>query len=102
MDLPPIRAQKTAKLTTPSLERIGERQELKGRIVTINRDHNFVVIDLGKQDGIEIGNRLNVYRGESLLGSIEIIQARDRIAAADIKDLQEGMSIEINDTVVKR
>ena len=102
VDLPPIVAQKTAKLTTPSLERIGENTELKGRIVTINKEHNFVVIDLGRQDGIGIGNKFNVYRGDTFLGSVEIIQARDRIAAADIKDLTEGMSIEINDTVVKR
>jgi uncharacterized protein (DUF3084 family) len=102
VELPPIRAQKTAKLTTPSLERLGERTGLKGRVVTINREHNFVVIDLGKQDGIEIGNRFNVYRQDAFLGLIEIIQARDRIAAADIKELEEGMNIEINDTVVKR
>lgn len=102
VDLLPIRAQKTAKLTTPSLERIGEKAELKGRIVTINREHNFVVIDLGRQDGIDIGNRFNVYREGVFLGLIEIIQARDKIAAADIKDLKEGMDIEINDTVVKR
>jgi chromosome segregation ATPase len=102
VDLPPIRAQKTAKLTTPSLERLGEKLELKGRIVTVNKEHNFVVIDLGKQDGIDIGNKLNVYRGETFLGSVEIIQTRDRIAAANIKDLKEGLSIEINDTVVKR
>ncbi len=102
VDLPPIHAQKTAKLTTPSLERLGEKLELKGRIVTVNKEHNFVVIDLGKQDGINIGNKFNVYRGETFLGSVEIIQTRDRIAAADIKDLKEGLSIEINDTVVKR
>ncbi len=102
VDLPPIRAQKTARLTSPSLERMAEKLELKGRIITINREHNFVVIDLGKQDGIDIGNRFNVYRGETFLGSVEIIQTRDRIAAADIKDLKEGLSIEINDTVVKR
>jgi chromosome segregation ATPase len=102
VDLPPIVAKKIAKLTTPSLERIGESSELKGRIVTINKEHNFVVIDLGRQDGIDIGNKFNVYRGETFLGSIEIIQARDKIAAADIKDLTEGMYIEINDTVVKR
>ncbi|PIP68017.1 MAG: hypothetical protein CO035_06185 [Candidatus Omnitrophica bacterium CG_4_9_14_0_2_um_filter_42_8] len=103
VDLPPIRAQKVAKLTSLSLERVGETQAgLKGRIVTINKDHNFVVIDLGKQDGINIGNRFNVYRGEMFLGSVEIIQARDRIAAADIKDIKDGMDIEINDTVVKR
>ncbi|MFA5388483.1 MAG: hypothetical protein WC312_01865 [Candidatus Omnitrophota bacterium] len=102
VDLPPIVAQKTARLTTPSLERIGEDPGLKGRVVTVNKEHNFVVIDLGKQDGIEIGNMFNVYRGLALLGSVEIIQARDRIAAADIKNLKDGMDIEINDTVVKR
>jgi len=102
VELPAIRAQKIARLTTPSLERVGEKEELKGKIVTINMEHNFVVIDLGKQDGIDIGNKFNVYRGETLLGSIEIIQARDKIAAADIKDLKEGMSIEVNDTVIKR
>lgn len=103
VELPPIRAQKVAKLTSPSLERVGETTAgLKGRIVTINKEHNFVVIDLGKQDGIDIGNRFNVYRGELFLGLVEIIQARDRIAAADIKDIKEGMDIEINDIVVKR
>ena len=102
VDLPTIVAQKTAKLTTPSMERIGESSDLKGRIVTINKEHNFVVIDIGRQDGVGIGNKFNVYRGTTFLGSIEIIQARDRIAAADIKDLTEGMNIEINDTVVKR
>ena len=102
VELPTIRAQKTAMLTSPSLERVGEREELKGKVVTINMEHNFVVIDLGKQDGIDIGNKFNVYRGETLLGSVEIIQARDKIAAADIKDLKEGMNIEVNDTVVKR
>jgi len=102
VELPTIRAQKTAMLTSPSLERVEETEELKGKIVTINMEHNFVVIDLGKQDGIDIGNKFNVYRGETLLGSVEIIQARDKIAAADIKDLKEGMSIEVNDTVVKR
>lgn len=102
VELPPIVAQKTAKLTAPSLERIGEKAGIEGRIVTVNKEHNFVVIDLGKQDGIGIGNKFNVYRGQAFLGSVEVIQARDRIAAADIKDLKEGMDIEINDTVVKR
>lgn len=103
VELPPIRAQKVAKLTSPSLESVGETTAgLKGRIVTINKEHNFVVIDLGKQDGIDIGNKFNVYRGELFLGLVEIIQARDRIAAADIKDIKEGLSMEINDTVVKR
>jgi len=106
VELPPIvvssQPQKTARLTSPSLEKISDRSGLRGRIVTVNKEHNFVVIDLGSQDGINIGNVFNVYRGEILLGAVEVIQMRDRIAAADIKDLKEGLSIEINDTVVKR
>jgi len=61
-----------------------------------------VVIDLGRQNGIDIGTTFNVYRCEMLLGSIEVIQARDRIAAADIKDIKEGLTIEIDDVVVRR
>ncbi|MFA4991185.1 MAG: hypothetical protein WC569_01205 [Candidatus Omnitrophota bacterium] len=106
VDLPPIvvnsQPQKTARLTTPSFERLNISPGLKGRIVTVNKEHNFVVIDLGKQDGVEIGNMFNVYRGDSLLGFVEVIQTRDRIAAADIKDLKQGLDIEINDIVVKR
>lgn len=107
VELPPIvlssgQPKSMARLTTPSLERIGQDSSLKGRIVTVNRDHNFVVIDLGKQDGIGIGNRFDVYRGDMPVGSLEVIQTRDRIAAADIKDVREGLYIEINDIVVKR
>ena len=106
VDLPPIvlntQPQRTAKLTTPSLERIGEDSGVRGRVVTVNKEHNFVVIDLGRQNGIDIGTTFNVYRGEMLLGSIEVIQARDRIAAADIKDIKEGLTIEIDDVVVRR
>ena len=106
VDLPPIvlsaGSQKIAKLTTPSLERIGHDSSLKGRVLTVNAKHNFVVIDLGKQDGIDTGSVFAVYREEIFLGSIEVIQTRERIAAADIKNVKEGFSIEVNDVVVKR
>lgn len=106
VDLPPIvlsaGSQKTAMLTTPSLERIGHDSSLKGRVLTVNTEHNFVVIDLGKQDGIDTGSVFAVYRGEIFLGSIEVIQTRERIAAADIKNVKEGFFIEVNDVVVKR
>lgn len=111
VELPPIVLQgeeyaSISRVTTPSLERIAKQSalegRLRGRIVTVNRDHNFVVIDLGKQDGISITDSFKVYRGDTLVGSIEVIQARERIAAADIIDAAEGFYIERNDIVIKR
>lgn len=96
----------STRLTTPSLERIAKESTLKGglrgRVVTVNRDHGFVVIDVGRQDGVGIMDSFKVYRGGTLVGSIEVIQARERIAAADIIDAEEGFYIERNDIVIKR
>lgn len=106
VDLPPIvlnrEPQKVAKLTTPALEHISPEDGLNGRIVTVNKEHNFVVIDLGRQDGVDVGSMFSVFRSGLFLGKIEVIQARDRIAAADIKEVKEGLTIEVNDIVIKR
>jgi len=111
VQLPPIVLQgedyaSISRVTTPSLERVARQSvlegRLRGRVVTVNRDHNFVVIDLGKQDGISITDSFKVYRGDTLVGSIEVIQAREGIAAADIIDAREGFYIERNDIVIKR
>lgn len=106
VELPPIvlRGEDygTSRLTTPSLERINSSSSLKGRIVTVNREHDFVVIDLGKQDGVTVDSSFNVYRDDLNIGSVEVIQVRERIAAADIKDIKEGFYIEIDDVIVKQ
>ena len=75
---------------------------LKGRIVAVNSEHNFVVIDIGKQDGIETGEEFDIYRGQAYIGLIEVIQMRDRISACDIKDVKGGRSLKIDDMIVAR
>jgi len=107
VELPPIVLEggprRLAKLTPASpFGHINKSSGLKGRVVTVNRQHNFVVIDLGMEDGIEVGNSFSVYKGDSIIGYVEVIQTRKRIAAADIKDIKEGFHIEIDDIVVKQ
>lgn len=72
----------------------------KGKIITVNREHNFVVIDLGEKDGVRIGTRFSVYRGGLELGALEVIQTRERIAAADIKEENSSQQILPDDVVV--
>jgi len=108
VDLPPIVLERssytadTAIDITDSPDWLNRPSGLRGNVVTINREHNFVVIDLGKYHGVETGDRFNIYRGEILIGTLEAIQCRDRIAACDITDIKDGFYIEIDDEIVKR
>ena len=68
-----------------------------GRVLSINNDSNFVIIDLGQDAGVSVGDNLSVYRGSKYIAGLEIIQARKDISAADIK--QKGAKIQVGDTV---
>jgi hypothetical protein len=65
--------------------------------VSINKENNFVIIDLGQNSGVNIGDRLSVYRGDTYVGELEIIQVRTDISAADIK--KQSMPIQAGDSV---
>ncbi|MFC1623705.1 hypothetical protein ACFL28_00075 [Candidatus Omnitrophota bacterium] len=106
VELPPIILEKrdhgASRVTASPLEQITESRAPKGRVLTVNREYSFVVIDVGMQDGINGGANFNVYRGGTLIGSIEVIQTRERISACDIKDVNEGFKIEIDDVIARR
>ena len=106
VELPPIVLQRqdygSSRNAVSALEQITRPGSLEGKIVTVNREHSFVVIDLGEDAGVGIGTVFNVYRDNLWIGSIESIQTRQKISACDIKDVKENFSIEISDIVVKR
>jgi len=68
-----------------------------GKVLAINRDNNFVVIDIGSDKGVKIGDVFEVYRDNQNLGRVEIIQVRDKISACDIK--KESTPINVGDKI---
>ena len=105
VELPPIFLQNSqldnTAISSP-IDRINMGTSLKGRIVAVNSEHNFVVIDMGRQNGIETGEEFEIYRGQAYIGLVEVIQMRDRISACDIKDVKGGRSLKIDDMIVAR
>ena len=75
---------------------------LKGSILAVNEKERFVVIDLGQSSGVKVGSKFDVFRGKSLIGSIEVVEAREEISAADIKDVVKGYSLKEGDLVVSK
>ena len=68
-----------------------------GKVLAINRDNNFVIMDLGEEQGIKVGNTFVVYRGEQPIADIEVVQVRQNISACDIK--RETSPIKVGDTI---
>ncbi|MDD5662045.1 MAG: hypothetical protein PHW68_02620 [Candidatus Omnitrophica bacterium] len=71
--------------------------DLTNKILAVNRDNGFVIIDSGQEAGLKEGDAFKVYRGDKPIASIEVIQVRRNISACDIK--REAETIKIGDIV---
>ncbi len=68
-----------------------------GKVLTINRENSFVVINLGQDVGVNTGDKFSVYRDDREIAVLEVIQIRSLIAACDI--VKESKTIKIGDPV---
>jgi hypothetical protein len=94
VELPPIVVRPAPK-EEPAIEE--PAVALEGKILAINKDNNFVIIDFGSDAGAKVGDAFQVYRDGKAIANIEVIQARRNISACDIK--RESASIKIGDIV---
>ncbi|MFA5095971.1 MAG: hypothetical protein WC478_01380 [Candidatus Omnitrophota bacterium] len=67
------------------------------RVIAVNKENNFVIINAGQDAGLKIGDTFRVYRGDRAIAGVEVIQVRHDIAACDIK--RETEPIQIDDEV---
>ena len=72
-------------------------KRLQGSVVSVNEDNNFVIVDLGERSGIKVGDAYKIYHNGVQVGSVEVIQVRQDISAADIK--QKTAPFSVGDTV---
>lgn len=69
----------------------------KGKILKVNAEDNFVIIDLGEDSGLKLGDTLQVYRQDRTIATIEVIQLQSDIAACDIK--KQSSSVMTGDSI---
>ena len=80
----------------PAVEAKSMAHKLEGEILVINKEYNFAVINLGSNNGAEMGDVFSVYRNDKYLGDLKVEKVHDSMSAAgfvtsDLKDkLSEG------------
>jgi hypothetical protein len=95
VELPPIVVRPAAQVPEVRIQQ--GTTVTGGKILAINRDSNFIIMDLGEEAGVKIGDEFKVYRLDKTIASLEVIQTRRNIAACDIKS--EIVPIKIGDSV---
>jgi len=85
-----VRSTSTAQKENPLR---GDASVFSGKILAVNPDNNFVVIDLGTSSGVKYGDAFNVYREGKAIGSITVMQVRENISACDIKTMSTPLKI---------
>ncbi|GEM_PF-649190 len=62
----------------------GPGAEPAGRVLTVDRETEFVVINLGEKDGVHKGQILSVYRQNDYLGDVKVTRVQPKMSAADL------------------
>ena len=91
-----ITTQPTVTIPAPQ-EALVEAPRFKGNVLTVNKDSNFVIIDLGEDSGVKVGNTFQVDRGGEPVAIIEVIKASKSVSACDIKE--EKTPIKVGDVI---
>lgn len=91
VELPPIIVQ-------PQGQGLGQRLDTStGEVLAVNKENNFIVVDLGEGAGLKVGDRLNVYRQDKVIAVVKVIRTRSTISACDIE--RELLPIRLGDLV---
>lgn len=68
----------------------------EGNVLVVNREFNFIVVNLGERDGVKPGQFLEVMRGGRPIARVQVERVYENMAAANIlpetkrEDIKEG------------
>jgi len=70
-----------------------------GQVVVVNREYDFIVMNLGKNHGLSVGQEFQVVRGNEVLGRVKVEKVYDELAAAAILPESQKDNIREGDSV---
>lgn len=75
---------------------------LEGKILVVNKDYNFAVINLGQKDGVSVDDVFSVYHQKQYVGEIKVMKVHEAMAAADFLSKEMKNEIVEDDQVVRK
>ena len=93
------RIQKAEKVQTDRLVKI-ERNSTEGIVTAVNKDWGFVLVIIGKDQGVEGDSELIVKRDGIRIGNLSVVSIQPGLTVADISQKGLSQAVEPGDKVV--
>ena len=94
--------QTVAGAPSTELTQSQSRPPLEGKVLVINKDYNFAVINLGSQDGIDAADLFSVYHNDSYIGDIRIDKIQEMMSACAFVSEEVKDKIREGDKVIRK
>ena len=72
---------------------------LEGQVIVVNREYDFIVMNLGSNQGLTVGQEFQIVRGEQVLGRAKVEKVYDDLSAAAILPESKKDAIREGDVV---
>ncbi len=96
-----VNFKKKAKIAKASRQ-ISTESLLEGKVLVVNKDYEFAVINLGSRNGINTGESFSVYRNDDYIGDILVDKVQDAMSACAFKTQEIKTKISEGDKVVRK
>lgn len=73
-----------------------------GRVLSVDKENDFVIFNLGEKDGIVQGLIMSVYRDEDYLGDVKVSRVQSDMSAADFIPPFSSQRVRKNDQIVTK
>ena len=73
---------------------------LKGRLVKVNEQERFVILDKGSTDGVRLGMQFDLLRGTIRLGRATAVRLRPNLTACDLSTLESAADVQVGDVAI--
>ena len=94
-----VRIEKAEKVQTDRLSSIG-RNATEGLITAVNKDWGFVLVNIGKDQGVQGDSELIVQRDGIRIGNLNVVSIQPGRTVADINQKGLSGSVEPGDKVI--
>ena len=92
VELPPIIVRK---------DQAGVSALVRGRLMEVNREHHFIVVDKGSLDGVREGMAFDLLRSGSTVGRATVVRVRPQLAACDVVRAKTPGPLQVGDVAVQ-
>ncbi len=88
--------------TTAAIAKSTAGQGLEGKVLVVNKEYNFVVMNLGSRDGVTAGSEFSIYHNNQHVGDVKIEKVHDAMSAAGFLAPETKDKVSEGDRVVQK